>query len=100
MTFGLGARAVHHGKRGEVLHVAAQHQPRPVKCATCKDVFVWSYSLHDHYEKRHPGIAVPPAMQNATKLRTHEEEWLKMVRNGKTPKACKVTGCPCGGKGL
>ena len=73
---------------------------RPVKCATCKDVFVWSYSLHDHYEKRHPGIAVPPAMQNATKLRTHEEEWLKMVRNGKTPKGCKVTGCPCGGKGL
>ena len=73
---------------------------RPVKCATCKDVFVWSYSLRDHCEKRHPGIAVPPAMQNAMKLRTHEEEWLKVVRNGKTPKACKVTGCPCGGKGL
>ena len=56
---------------------------RPVKCATCKDVFVWSYSLRDHCEKRHPGIAVPPAMQNAMKLRTHEEEWLKMVKNGK-----------------
>ena len=66
-----------------MLPVAAQPAPAglPVKCATCK--FLWSYSLRDHYEKRHPGIAVPPAMQNAMKLRTHEEEWLKMVKNGK-----------------
>ena len=73
---------------------------RPVKCATCKTTHVWSYSLRLHYETRHPGVTIPPEMQAAMKIGTHEEEWMKLKMNNRTPKACKIKDCPCGGKGL
>ena len=38
---------------------------RPVKCDTCTYQTIWSYSLQRHYELKHPGVAVPPAMQAA-----------------------------------
>ena len=68
---------------------------RPVKCDTCTYQTIWSYSLQRHYELKHPGVAVPPAMQAAMKLGVHEKEWLQQLKAGKRPKPCKIASCPC-----
>ena len=44
---------------------------------------------------KHPGVAVPPAMQAAMKLGVHEKEWLELMKAGKRPKPCKIANCPC-----
>ena len=71
------------------------HHNRPVKCDTCTYQTIWSYSLQRHYELKHPGVAVPPAMQAAMKLGVHEKEWLQQLKAGKRPKPCKIASCPC-----
>ena len=64
------------------------------------DSVIWSYSMADHFEQKHPSTPMPEELAKAVALKNHEKdttlELLKVYpRSIKVATNCLGKDCPC-----
>ena len=68
-----------------------------MQCPKCPFV-VWSYSMRDHFNEKHPKVLMPADLEIAVGLRFHEREGTLQLLN-KVPKkvsiSCTGSHCKC-----
>ena len=80
-----------HGR--STLHAPCTN--RPVACSIC-NLTVWSYSMEQHFEEKHPGMSMPPELKDAVTLAYHERAHLEqLLTKLKAKNLCKGLGCEC-----
>ena len=71
------------------------HQPAGCACSIC-NLTVWSYSMEQHFEEKHPGMSMPPELKDAVTLAYHERAHLEqLLTKLKAKNLCKGLGCEC-----
>ena len=78
----------------------AQSSPctnRPIQCPQCPAV-IWSYSMADHFAKKHGATPMPADLVQATSLRFHEKAGTSALLNvypKSLKKICNGPSCQC-----